>query len=131
MNSYLIYCAYLHRFYKRYKDGAPEIMTLLLSSVFLTLNLFTIYDTLSYFLIEKMPFSSALVYIIAGIISLINYLIVFKPKRYQDVDIPKKFGLKVIAYLVISLILLIGIATLHRNRDLKIRESSQNIESKR
>lgn len=130
MRTYLKFCASIYYFYLKFKDSAPEAMTFWFTSSLLAANALSVYELISYFSVEQLPFSYISIFSIIGIFCLFNLLIVFRDGKYKDYKPSKMFGYKVVAYMVISAVFVIVIVMLKLHRDRYINHNSKegNIE---
>ena len=114
---YLNYCIY--RFYVNRKDDIPVYSALLVSVTLISLNAVTIrgiywfiYD---FWTIPHMSHSNIKVIAFMSFLGLINYLLLYRKKKYEDVfeefrrnyDKYKKWNKSVLAYIIITCLLMI------------------------
>lgn len=127
MNLYLIFCASIYRFYVRKNDKLPEAITFWLTTTILTANFFAVYDFIRYYWITRLPFNLILVFIFFGTISFVNYFAIFFKALYKEKTPSSLFNRGVVFYIIISIIVVIYIGSLHRERNLNVIHK-QNME---
>ncbi|MNK03813.1 hypothetical protein D3C87_216660 [compost metagenome] len=117
-----IYSYLLFRIYRFYTDvmkekEIPLIYVTTISSLFIYLNLFTIYGYLLYKnLIGEMISSKFQVILYIGIVLCLNYILFIKGKRFLNYGFKKDFkgGLMIAIYMLLTATSLIWVINLNR-----------------
>ncbi len=103
----------------------PDAMAFWLSSTILTANFFTIYNFISYYFLPDLLFNTTFVFVVGGIIAIINYFIIFYPGSYKEKMPSNSFGLGVILYMIISVAAVIYTGSQKRERNIQEKQRQQ------
>ena len=116
IRRYLIFCSVVYNFYVRKNESSPVAFTFLFSTLMLSLNFLFLYEGFRYFLIPSLSFSKPISFIFLFIIAFLNYVFFIKPAEYKDIITNKRDGLYSVIYIIITFLLIIVVACLHRVR---------------
>ncbi len=117
IKRYLVFCSVIHNFYVRKNESSPWIFVFFGTSLILSFNFLTIYEGLRYFFLPDLPFSKTISFVFFFVIAFLNYMFFIKPAKYKEIIPDKKDGLYSVIYIVITFLLIILIACLHRYRN--------------
>jgi hypothetical protein len=121
MKLYLKFCSAIYHFYAR-RDNDPGVYTFWVATVVLTANFLGIYDVVSYFIYPNLPFSSIVVFSLLAISAAVVYLFFILPGKYKEIKPTEKSNMYSIVYIIISILFVILIGSLHRSRNLVLKE---------
>lgn len=115
MKLYLMFCSSIYHYYIRKQDNIPIFYTFAVSSVVLSLNVYTIYEIIGFIIKRDLIFSEPVSFLFLAIISGFNYLIVIRPGFYKDIIPTRRNNNFTILYIALSLVMAFTVATIYRN----------------
>jgi len=118
IRAYLTFCSVVYNFYVRRKDTMPGMYSFGASSLMLFANVFGLYDVVMFYFLPELPFSTNLVYFSFFVICLVNYFLVFKFNRFEEITPGRNSGIYSVLYIIISILILIWISNKHRDRNI-------------
>lgn len=129
MVKYKMLCASIYQFYVKRNERSPELMTFWLTSVIFIMNFWAIYEVLSLFIFRNLPSSTEIIYYICGVVLLGNYLLGFRSDEYKSFKFENGSGIKVIIYMIISVLSLAVLAKVHHDRSVEAKSDSAAVEA--
>ncbi len=120
MKQYFKFCRFIQEYYARTEgEGSGENFgAFIVSTGVLNLNLLTFLGIIGFFIPKEIvQLSNILIATISFLtVALLNYLIAFKNNKYLDAteNEKKMYGISVLAYIIISLLLMIIVIVLNR-----------------
>jgi amino acid transporter len=110
---YLKFCASLHHYYAR-RDSTPWVFVLFTSTILIGFNILFAYDFSQFYFLSALRLKKEFALLMFIIIGLMNFLFVIRKGKYKEIYPSKTFNLGVIAYILISAMLMIFIALKYR-----------------
>ena len=116
MSLYQKFCGSIYRFYIKYNESSPHTMVFWVTTSVVSFNALSILSMLSFFLLERVPFSKSYLYLLIILIGVINYIFFLKDKLYIEFVPTKKFNFKVVIYVIFSVITMIASIALVKDK---------------
>jgi hypothetical protein len=116
MNLYFYLNYKVYKYYLKKRDSTPVAYSFMVPVMLVYFNLFSIFTVTSFFFKDIKAFATKLnVLLVFTLLSIINYLLLYKNKRYEDVfndfDILpidyKVWNFRVKAYIISSVVIML------------------------
>lgn len=115
MKAYLTFCSCVYHFYAKKNETIPVFYTLALSSVLITLNVYSIYEIIGFFTGHNLPLTKTIGYGILASVSLINYVGFIHPEKFKEIKPTKKNNYNAVIYIIVSVILIVVCSIIYQN----------------